>query len=326
MNLLRATTPRNKKQLVHGRKMFDCRAILLATVLIAWVGVAHSQTKPQPNNESGTLSAQQGSAQPTPSPNSLSQEQVTKAVEDGIDAAAKEYETRHPSPPPDNSGWWFNFWLVVFTGGLVAVGASQCYLILWTLRATEKAANAAVDSAKTAEKGMLTLEIPYLYPFVRQHGFITNVSQRSGQLAVTSFDFGNEFIKYYFRNFGRTPAEITEVQSILLPSMGMPNPWPATDRNLNRLSGYIVAADGGESPDFPYAFNKGMFDNYSQGKFNPDTHMFWFLGTVRYNDVFENEYIRGFCLAYSPMTNNFYPVGGDGYNYRRKTKAAGQEA
>jgi hypothetical protein len=51
--------------------------------------------------------------------------------------------------------------------------------------------------------------------------------------------------------------------------------------------------------------------------------VFWFMGFVRYNDVFDNEYIRGFCLAYSPMTNSFYPVGGDGYNYRRKTKSPG---
>jgi hypothetical protein len=180
-------------------------------------------------------------------------------------------------------------------------------------------------SADIAEKALLSVEIPYLYPFTRRHGFTTSPSRLTGQLGVTGFDFGNEFIEYYFKNFGRTPAEITEVQSILFPSMGMPDPWPATDHNLNPLSGYITAADGGESPDFPYAFNRGMFDTYSQGRFNPDTHIFYFLGFVRYNDVFENEYIKGFCLRYAPMNNSFYPVGGDDYNYRRKIKAAGQE-
>jgi hypothetical protein len=144
-------------------------------------------------------------------------------------------------------------------------------------------------------------------------------------LGVTGFDFGLEFIQCYFKNFGRTPAEITEIQSILLPSRGMPNPWPSPNRNMNPLSGHIVAADSGESPDFPYAFNQGMFETYSMGKFNPDTHVFYFLGLVRYNDVFENEYVRGFCLGYSPMTDRFYPVGGDGYNYRRKIPTQDQQ-
>lgn len=186
-------------------------------------------------------------------------------------------------------------------------------------------ANAATAQAKIAETALLSVEIPYLYPFIRRHGFITIPSKLTGELAVAEFNFGNEFIEYYFQNFGRTPAEITEVQSILLPSMGIPRPYPAGERNLNPLSGHIVAANGGISQDFPFSFNKGMFDVYSQGKFNPDVEMFWFLGFVRYNDVFENEYVRGFCLAYSPMKNRFYPVGNDGYNYRKKIKPAGQE-
>jgi hypothetical protein len=218
------------------------------------------------------------------------------------------------------------FWLVVFTGGLVIVGAGQSYLIFWTLKATQKAANAAVESAKTAEKGMLTLEIPYLYPFVRRHGFVRTKSKLTGQMAVTGFNFGNEFIGYYFKNFGRTPAEITEVQSIVLPSMGSPNPYPVSGRNSNPLSGYIVPADGGESRDFPSNFDPTLFDAFARGKYNPDTHILWFVGFVRYNDVFENEYIRGFCLAYSPIADSFYPVGGDGYNYRQKAKSAGQQA
>jgi hypothetical protein len=185
---------------------------------------------------------------------------------------------------------------------------------------------AAQRSADIAEKALLSVEIPYLYPFVRQHGFITNVSQFTKVLAVNSFDFGNDFIKFYFKNFGRTPAEITEVQSILIPSMGMPRPYPAGERNLNRLSGQIVAADGGESQDFPQSFDKTMFDALSGQipRFRLEIVNFWFLGFVRYSDVFENEYVRGFCLAYSPMTNRFYPVGGDGFNYRKKTKSGGQ--
>ncbi len=209
------------------------------------------------------------------------------------------------------------------TAGLREAAAEQSRDMKASIAAAQKAADAADRNARIAETALLSVEIPYLYPFVRKHGFITNFSRRSGQLGVTGFDFGNDFIKYYFRNFGRTPAEITEVQAILLPSTGQPHRM-RVDRNVNPLSGHIVAADGGESQDFPYGFNKGMFDTYSKGTFSPDTHLFWFMGHVRYNDVFENEYVRGFCLAFSPMTGTFYPVGGEGYNYRKKTKSGGQ--
>jgi hypothetical protein len=232
--------------------------------------------------------------------------------------------------------WWQSA-IAIFTLGLVFVGAAQLVLFYVQLKlireglaGTKEAADAAQGAARAAEKqariaetALLSVEIPYLYPFIRRHGFIINPSKLTHQLGVTGFDFGNDFIEYYFKNFGRTPAEITEVQSILLPSMGVPHRYAITDQNLNPLSGHIVAADNGESQNFPYAFSKGMFETYSQGKVNPDLYVFWFMGFVRYNDVFDNEYIRGFCLAYSPMTNSFYPVGGDGYNYRRKTKSPG---
>jgi hypothetical protein len=221
--------------------------------------------------------------------------------------------------------------LLAWFTGVLAVSTIGLWIVTWRSgirqsRDMEASIAAAHRTADIAEKALLSVEIPYLYPFIREHGFRIGISARSGQRGVIDLDFGLEFIKYYFRNFGRTPAEIIEVQSILLPSMGMPNPYPVGPRNINPLSGHIVAADGGESQDILYSFSKGMFETLSQGKFNLDTHTFWFFGFVRYNDVFENEYVRGFCLGYSPMTDSFYPVGGDGYNYRKKTKSAGQAA
>jgi hypothetical protein len=213
---------------------------------------------------------------------------------------------------------------VIFTAVLVGANIALWRVTRTAANAAKEAADAATDGAKIAEKAMLTLEIPYLYPFIRKHGFITSVSQYTKVLAVSDFDFGNDFIQVYFKNFGRTPAEITEVQCVLIPSMGMPRApqWP--DRYINPLSGHIVAANGGESQDFPYSFFKGTLEGASPTPIRLETTTFWFLGYVRYKDVFENEYIRGFCLGYSPMANNFYPCGGEGYNYRKKTKSTGE--
>jgi hypothetical protein len=73
----------------------------------------------------------------------LTPQQITQSIADGIDAALKQYEARHPPMLSDNSSWWFSFWLVVFTGGLVVVGGAQCFLIFWTFKATQVAAEAA---------------------------------------------------------------------------------------------------------------------------------------------------------------------------------------
>ncbi|HXW48741.1 MAG TPA: hypothetical protein VEK31_04790 [Xanthobacteraceae bacterium] len=119
-------------------------AILLALVGDSW---GHSRSKPEPENKSGALSSQQGANQKNPSNNFSTQEQLEKTISDGINAAAQKYEARHPPMPPDNSTWWFNFWLVAFTGGLVVVGAGQCFLTFWTLKATSAAASAALRQA-----------------------------------------------------------------------------------------------------------------------------------------------------------------------------------
>ena len=121
-------------------------AILGLAIFFATLGdsQSRSQPEPQPQNKSSTFSTQQRQAQPNPPPNLLTPEQIEKSITDGINAAAQQYETRHPPRPPENSGWWFNFLLVAFTGDLVVVGAGQCFLIFWTLKATETAATAAL--------------------------------------------------------------------------------------------------------------------------------------------------------------------------------------
>jgi hypothetical protein len=127
------------------RHLTSVFAILLAVIGDSW---GQSQRNPQPETEPSALSTQQSPARPTPTIQGLSPEQITKGITDGINAAAKEYETRHPAAPSDNSGRWFNFWLVTFTGGLVVVGAGQAFLIFWTLKATETAADAALRQVK----------------------------------------------------------------------------------------------------------------------------------------------------------------------------------
>jgi hypothetical protein len=161
--------------------------VVLFAVFAIGTGVAQSQPKPEPQNKPRTLGAQQSPAQPTPPVDLLTPEQIKKAIADGVNAAAKEYEARHPAAPPDNSGWWFNFWLVAFTGALVVVGVGQSYLIFWTVEATQTAANAA----EVQTKDIRILQRAYIAVEPRGIDLTTDV-KLVGQIV--------------FKNVGRLPA------------------------------------------------------------------------------------------------------------------------
>jgi hypothetical protein len=253
-------------------------------------------------------------------------------------ATANPSGPQHSEERDQESHWYNSFlnhptdWLLVLFNGILAIftvrlfynAAEQARDTKAAIAVADRTAKAAERNAKTAELALLSIEVPYLYLIVRRHGIKRGVRSKDGQPQVTGFAFGNNFLTYYFMNFGRTPAEIIEVFSVLQFSMGIPPPIVPTEHPLNPQAGLIVTTNG-ESEEFPCDLTENIFQIYMRGKeFNPDMHIVWFMGYVRYNDVFGNEYIRGFCLGYAPNDDGFYAMGRDGYNYRKKTKSAGE--
>lgn len=188
-----------------------CTVVLGFAFLLALIGGCAARShhpKPKPQAKTSQLSEQKTPTQPPPSANPLTVQQITEAIADGINAAAKEYEKRHSAMPPDNSLWWFNFWLVVFTGGLVAVGVAQSFLIFWTLKATQIAANAA----KRAVDSLPVVERAYVYPVVVGHGAIEECIKNARAFYEDDPSKDDESaretaeITFKFKNFGKTPA------------------------------------------------------------------------------------------------------------------------
>src|SRR5579863_2367202 len=123
--------------------------LIFALMLVLSCGArAQSQQNSPPQNQSAKLGTNNGATQPNPSMIFPIPQEIMDAIAAAIDRADEKHDANHPPPPRDNSGWWFNFFLVSFTGLLVATGAGQCYLIFRTLKATEKSANAAQASAE----------------------------------------------------------------------------------------------------------------------------------------------------------------------------------
>jgi hypothetical protein len=97
--------------------------------------------------ESGQLPAQDGTNAKSPSANLATPQEIIDAIARAIDAAADKAKTAQNPSPPDNSSWWFNLFLVIFSGALVAVSAFQAIFLRASVVATEKTAAAAKASA-----------------------------------------------------------------------------------------------------------------------------------------------------------------------------------
>jgi hypothetical protein len=269
--------------------------------------------------------------------NQSQQAQANGTNEQTGQPTANPSSAEHPKVRGQESHWYDSFlnhltdWLLVLFNGILAIftvrlfynAAEQARDTKAAIAVADRSAKAAERNAKTAELALLSVEIPYLYPYIRTHGINVETVGDPETRQIKSFDYGNEFITYYFKNFGRTPAEIIEVFSVIHLGMGHPPPITVPSIPFIRLSG-VVVADGGESENFPRDLTERMYQTIYRGGFNPELDLVWFSGYAKYRDVFLNEYVVVFCLAFSPRDGKFYPMGGEGYNYRKKTKSAGE--
>jgi hypothetical protein len=219
---------------------------------------------------------------------------------------------------PTDSVGLYTLVLAIFSALLVGVSGAQGYLLLRADRTARIVADAAKKSAEVAEAALFKVEVAYPYAVIRDHWI--DVEQNR----IRGVNMGT-VVSFYFTNHGRTPAAITEVFCQLYCEKGIPPPILPPDRPYNWLDGAVVPA-GHDSKDFTFNMNQGMFDGFYAGQFADESNIVWLMGYARYEDVFDNKYILGFCFAFGTEKAAFYPVGGDGYNYRKKIRSAGQEA
>jgi hypothetical protein len=180
--------------------MMRIRLVLLAFLLsLVFTGDAEAQSKlssqqPPSQIKSSRLGANNGPTQPAPTVNFPTSQEIAEAIASGIERAAKNREAIYYPPPPDSSGWYFTLFTVIFTGLLVVVGGSQCYLIFWTLKATEIAANAAKDAAEHIPR----IERAYLFGGPAEYG--TTITDNLEQVTIV----------ISVQNYGKTPGVLIE--------------------------------------------------------------------------------------------------------------------
>jgi hypothetical protein len=185
-----------------------------------------------------------------------------------------------------------------------------------SIAVAQSAADAAKKSAGVAEQALLMVETPYLVPQITECKIRTTANNKY------EVDLGNT-VTYYINNYGRTPATIYDIYACLLPARGVPAQLDTTGLHTNLTMTEIIPATN-RSVDHHFYLNDGLRDSLFGDKTDADQYIIFFVGHIRFGDVFGNEYISGFCLARNGTTGEFYGLGGSKYNYRRKIKNAGE--
>src|SRR3974390_1921860 len=94
---------------------------------VAWSQPNHKQAISQ--NNINKLTQQKISNQENPPIQFVTPQQRVDAISHAIEATADKAKANQNTRPRGNSSYWFSFFLTVFTGLLVLVGAGQCYII-----------------------------------------------------------------------------------------------------------------------------------------------------------------------------------------------------
>jgi hypothetical protein len=148
--------------------MFRVKSIIILLILIFNFGLIEAWSNPVQKqitayNETNKLSPKKTTEHQKPSEQFVTQQQLDDAITHAIDASNEKYKATQNPLPPDNSSWWFSFYMLIFTGAMVLVGAGQCYIIFKTLKETERAAKAAEKAAIVAENAMIHSQRPYIF-------------------------------------------------------------------------------------------------------------------------------------------------------------------
>jgi hypothetical protein len=180
-------------------------------------------------------------------------------------------------------------------------------LAIWTWTLSRVTRDAALASARAVTE----LERPQVFVEVIDTGL-----QVDGSGGMTP----SGYFKFQCFNVGRSAAVLLEMRTVLIteskPAMAYPIP---PEQGGVKLPVGVVS-----SPDKPYAETRNLLAEaakvYESNFWKTGT--LFFLGWIRYADIFGNRYITGFCSQLDPLANRFVLIGDEKYNYVRQEAKA----
>jgi hypothetical protein len=187
----------------------------------------------------------------------------------------------------------------------------QAHRLRQTVLVTKDVANATEKTAAVAEKALTQLEAPVVFVKITQNGLKIEGNQVSlGELV------------FCFVNHGRTPAHITEFYEAIRPherGTGMPQPIDASNDDASVMPPWgVVAPPNDASHEFRHNLLPALFTGMQDALLDPNKSVLFFMGYVKYVDIFGGRYTVGFCFIFDATFDRWVLAGGAGYNYCNK--------
>ncbi len=220
---------------------------------------------------------------------------------------------------------WAMWTLIVSTAGTAVV--------IWTLqeirkttRATMRAADAANESAHTAQRqtdilttqtdilnrGTIRIEQPVLQIRLHKNEYLYAAPEQDG-----NYDFPG--VKFSFFNYGKTPAILDYASCDLMVVVNSPPPpsvcFPPHINPTHKIRFDNPYVQSGDLSD--WRFPSKRFHGSRKIKSDiQELNAFLFLhGFVQYGDLFGYTHRSYFCLEYVPALAQFEPLRWREYNY-----------
>lgn len=203
-----------------------------------------------------------------------------------------------------------------FTGGLVCVARRQARIMKTqaaiqesTLTATKTAAEAAKKSADVAEQSVNNIERPFVLIQKLEARIKPYMATGSGPAPSVA-----PYVEVSLKNFGRSPALVSEVRKILdmIPAGQNTPSFPAPALPLND----IVVIGPHDEPWKHKCHYARIVDIGERSQIENGTQQFWFFMSVRYDDMLGHEHQTQMRFRYEPREDRFLSTKGDDYTIR----------
>jgi hypothetical protein len=192
------------------------------------------------------------------------------------------------------------FCVAFFTAGLTV---STGFLWFSTRRA-----------AKIAERALTELEVPFIGLKILDPGITVDFTVNQPILSI------GERIRFCFTNYGRTPATLMGLKTDLRTCRAGNLPVPIWESEFAKRypPGVLVGADRDSAPSTRYL--KRSLSDEEIDAIRDQTADLFLIGRLRYDDIFGNRYLMGFCAVFDKESGGFLMKGDKRYNYKEKRK------
>lgn len=204
--------------------------------------------------------------------------------------------------------------LAIVTAILVIASIFQWFALREASNISRIAADAAKKSADMAERALIEIEGPYIYPVIND---VEGMSQAIRAISNSGIAQNATELKIALKNFGRSPGFPGSITCGLYIGEADDD---VRDPREGFHSGSILGAGEISNAIINRSFERPLGPQECRSMLDGQLRIY-LKGWTQYTDLFENRYIQTFCLRWSHQSQQFTAFGSQ-RNKRKRLKDA----